>query len=90
LPAVPSYESIEDVPESVLRDAVCRLLRAFGATEGGELARSAARHLGFKRTGRRIQERVERCVEGLIVAGTICRAADKRLQLPQATQAASG
>jgi very-short-patch-repair endonuclease len=86
----PNYASIDDVPEPVLRDIVCRLLHTFGATAAGEVAQSAARDLGFKRTGRRIQDRVENCVEGLIRAGSVCRTADQRLQLTQTTRAASG
>src|SRR5262249_39721232 len=63
---------------------------ALGATEAGELAQAVARQLGFKRTGKRIQARVEACIEGLVRTGVIGRAADQRLQLAPAARAASG
>jgi hypothetical protein len=78
------------VREAVLRDVVCEVLRNFGATEGGDLVQSVARQLGFKRTGPRIQERVEHCLETLIRSGTIGHTADQRLQLSETARAASG
>jgi very-short-patch-repair endonuclease len=80
-PATRSYASIEEVPEAVLRELLCSSLHTFGATEANELAQAVARQLGFKRTGRRIQARIEACLEGLIRAGQIRRAADQRLQM---------
>jgi very-short-patch-repair endonuclease len=88
-PPTPAYERIDDVPESVLREVVCRALQAFGATEDGELIQSVARRLGFRRTGQRIQARIEACLEGLIQAGHIGRTADRRLQATPASRAAS-
>ena len=88
-PRTPDYDSIDDVPEPVLREKVCGTLQAFGATESGELIQSVARQLGFRRTGDRIQERIERCLEGLIQAGQVSRTADGRLQLTPAPRAAS-
>ena len=81
LPLVPlSYERIEDVPESVLCEVVCEMLHTVGATEEGELIQSVARQIGFKRTGHRIQTRIEKSLESLIHAGQVCRTADQRLQ----------
>jgi very-short-patch-repair endonuclease len=82
-PTALSYGSIDDVPDTVLRDVVLGLLRAYGATGAGDLIRFAARQLGFERAGPRIQARIEECIEGLIRVGQICRAADERLQLAQ-------
>jgi very-short-patch-repair endonuclease len=90
-PAVtPSYASIDEVPESTVRNAACEALRAFGATEVSELIQAVARRLGFRRTGSRIQSRIERSLEALIQAGQICRTADQRLQLAQGPQAGTG
>jgi very-short-patch-repair endonuclease len=83
------YASMEDVPESVLREVVSRTLQSFGATAEGELIQSVARQLGFKRTGNRIQARVKECLEGLIRAGQVGRMADQRLQATGGSRAAS-
>jgi very-short-patch-repair endonuclease len=87
-PAAVTYKSIEDVPGGVLREMVCRSLQTFGATEAGELIQAVARQLGFKRTGNRIQTRIEECLEGLIRTGEICRTSDQRLQVAPASRAA--
>jgi very-short-patch-repair endonuclease len=88
-PDAGSYESIDDVPEPALREAVCQNLRAFGATEAGDLSQAVARQLGFKRTGKRIQARVEACIESLVQTGVLCWAADRRLQVAPVGRAAS-
>jgi hypothetical protein len=89
LPLVPlSFQSIDDVPESLLCEVVCERLRTIGATQEGELIQDVARQLGFKRTGNRIQARIEGSLESLIRAGKIARAADQRLQAAPAARAA--
>jgi very-short-patch-repair endonuclease len=89
LPLVPlSFQSIDDVPESLLCDVVCERLRTIGATQEGELIQDVTRQLGFKRTGNRIQARIEGSLESLIRAGKIARAADQRLQAAPAARAA--
>jgi very-short-patch-repair endonuclease len=88
--ATASYESIDDVPESVVRDHARDALRDFGATEASELIQAVTRRLGFKRTGSRIQSRIARSLEALIQVGQICRTADQRLQLAPDPQAVSG
>jgi very-short-patch-repair endonuclease len=88
-PATAGYDSIDDVPESTLREAICQALRDFGATEAGDLTKSVAGRLGFRRTGSRIQARIEECIDGLIRTGAVCRAADQRLQAAPAARAAS-
>jgi very-short-patch-repair endonuclease len=89
VPAAPTYESIDEVPETVLQELVCRTLHAAGATEDAGLIQSVARQLGFKRTGKRIQARIEECLEGLIRTGQVRRTADQRLQAAPGAQAAS-
>jgi very-short-patch-repair endonuclease len=89
-PVALSFKSIDDVPDSVLWEAVCGSLRHFGATDAGDLIQAVARHLGFKRTGPKIQARIQDCLEGLIRTGRICQAADRRLQIAQATKSLSG
>ncbi len=82
--ATSSYDSIDEVPDSVLRDAIGSSLHTFGATIAEELIQAVARQLGFKRTGKRIQARIEECLEELIRTGQICRTSDQRLkQVPQ-------
>jgi very-short-patch-repair endonuclease len=88
-PDAPSFESIEDVPEPELRKVVAWLLHTFGATEKDELIQATARRLGFKRTGNRIQSRIEETLEGLLREGLIGRTADQRLQSRPASRTAS-
>jgi hypothetical protein len=90
LPAAMSYESIEDVPEPVVKEIVCEALRAFGATESGELIQFVTRRLGFRRTGRRIQSRIEKALAALIRSGQIRQTSDDRLQLADGPQAVTG
>jgi hypothetical protein len=82
-----NYESIEDVPEQVLQDVVLGVLRTFGATQTDDLIQAASHHLGFKRTGKRIQARMEEALEELARAGRISRTADQRFQAAQAPRA---
>jgi very-short-patch-repair endonuclease len=79
-PTSANYGSIDDVPELVLRESICRLLRDFGATEVEELIKTLARHLGFGRTGKRIQARMEVALEELIQVGQVCRIPDGRVR----------
>jgi very-short-patch-repair endonuclease len=86
-PAPLHYETIDDVPEHVLREVICRTLHTFGATEDGELMKAVSRQLGFQRTGKNIQARIGTSVEALIRAGKIRRTADQRLQVMPARSA---
>lgn len=54
-----SYSSIEDVPDRIIREILRELLTRYGQTTRDELINSTARQLGFQRTGRKIQQRVE-------------------------------
>ena len=76
----PTYGSIDDVPETILREMLCRSLDTFGATEADDLIRAVARQLGFARTGARIQARIKSCVDVLIATGQVIPTADQRLQ----------
>jgi very-short-patch-repair endonuclease len=84
-----SYKSIEDVPEPILREVVCRSLRTYGATEEDDLILVVARQLGFQRLGKRIQARIKACLEALAREGRVCRTADQRLQTAPAGRTAS-
>jgi hypothetical protein len=88
-PAASSYDSIDSVPEVVLREALCRALHTFGATVIDDLIQAVARQLGFRRTGSRIRDRIEECLEGLIRVGEICRTADQRVQPSPTSRAAN-
>jgi very-short-patch-repair endonuclease len=90
LPLPSNYPSIDDVPEDVLREELCRLLRTFGGMEDGELIKAVARQLGFKRTGGRIQSRVEESLACLIQAGQVRRMADQRIQVTSLAASQSG
>jgi very-short-patch-repair endonuclease len=88
--ATTAYNRIDEVPESLLREAICEALRAFGATEASEVIQAVARRFGFKRTGPRIQARIEECLVAMIRRGQIGRTADQRLQVTQPSQAVGG
>jgi very-short-patch-repair endonuclease len=88
-PAALDYESIDDVPEAELQRVVCAALQTFGATEEGELIQAVSRQLGFKRTGKRIQARIEECLEELTRLGQVSRTADQRLQAATPSRTAS-
>lgn len=82
-----SYDSIDEVPDHVLQEMLLRGLRSFGATGATELTQAVSKQLGFKRTGKRIQARIEEVIEGLKRTGSICCTADQRLQLAHGSQA---
>ncbi len=66
-----SYSSIEDVPNHVLRELISGLLRRVGQTSREQLVKSVARELGFQRTGKKIQERVEATIDNMAVRGDL-------------------
>ena len=75
------YQSIVDVPSSVIKDFVLSLLETYGVTDQTQLTVSVARQLGFQRTGAKIRERIERCVESLVSDKKILRTEDGALKL---------
>src|SRR5262249_6876943 len=74
------FNKIQQVPDAVLQDAVLDVLRRCGATERSELTRAVSRHLGFKRTGPRIQQRIEESIGALLRSGRLDKTQDQRLQ----------
>jgi hypothetical protein len=69
------------VPTSVIRDLVVSLLETYGVTDQAQLTISVARQLGFQRTGAKIRERIERCVDRLLSEKKILRTEDGALKL---------
>ncbi|MFG0294377.1 MAG: hypothetical protein ACF8PG_00610, partial [Maioricimonas sp. JB045] len=67
----PGFDAIEDVPEKYLVGRVCDISRRLGSTERDDLIRSVARDLGFARTGKKIRQRVEQCLDTQIAAGVL-------------------
>jgi very-short-patch-repair endonuclease len=82
---LPCYKDIDAVPDGLLRETLRCLLRAYGSTQEDDLIKSVARKLGFGRTGRRIQARIEQVLAALIEAGEVSRLADGRMQLAPKT-----
>lgn len=66
-----SYNSIEDVPDRIIRELLRDLLTRYGQTTREELIKSTARQLGFQRTGRKIQERLEGSLEFMTARGEL-------------------
>lgn len=60
-----TYSNIEEVPEDVIQNAVMQILQQCGRTTRDDLIRAVARQLGFQRTGRKIQDRIDRSIEKL-------------------------
>jgi hypothetical protein len=82
VPAAPvKYESIDAVPEDIIREELQRSLLGNGATDADDLIQGVAHLLGFMRTGSRIQARIEEQIERLIQAGRVSRLADGRLRV---------
>jgi very-short-patch-repair endonuclease len=75
------FNTINEVPDAVLRDAVLDVLRRCGATELAELTRTVSRQLGFKRVGPKIQDRIEDSITELLQTGQVDRAGDERLRI---------
>jgi very-short-patch-repair endonuclease len=66
-----SFASIGDVPDELIRDAALQVLNLYGQTTYDELVKSVAKQLGFQRTGRKIQQRVDSVVEQLTSQGRL-------------------
>jgi very-short-patch-repair endonuclease len=66
-----SYNSIEDVPDRVIGELLRELLTRYGQTTRDELIKSTARQLGFQRTGRKIQQRLEGSLEIMVGRGEV-------------------
>jgi very-short-patch-repair endonuclease len=84
------FGKIQQVPDAVLADAVVDVLRRCGATERTELTRTVSRQLGFKRTGPRIQERIDESIDGLLHTGRLDWTGDQRLRVVPDVGAARG
>jgi very-short-patch-repair endonuclease len=74
----PSYASIEDVPEPVVREAVVAVVSEYGSTESDDLCGAVARRLGFKRLGTKIKSRIEQAMTALERGQQLQRQADGR------------
>jgi hypothetical protein len=59
------YANIDIVPEDVIQNAIMQILRQCGRTTRDDLIKAVARQLGFQRTGRKIQNRVDHTIEQL-------------------------
>jgi hypothetical protein len=70
------YRSIADVPESEIRRAVTEVLVQAGGTDPKDLTRSVAYRLGFERTGKNIEQRINGVIEGMVRAGALAASPD--------------
>jgi very-short-patch-repair endonuclease len=60
-----AYANIDAVPEDAIQNAILQILRQCGRTTRDDLIKAVARQLGFQRTGRKIQNRVDHTIEQL-------------------------
>lgn len=75
------YQSINDVPESIIIDFIITILDSFGETDQNELIQSVARKLGFNRTGAKIRERIESCLESLKAVRKVIQTENQSLKI---------
>jgi very-short-patch-repair endonuclease len=75
------YEDIDTVPESALSTAILQSLVAFGSMPAEDLTAVVAKHLGFKRTGPKIRDRVIAGINELVAAGRLVLTEDNRIRL---------
>lgn len=66
-----TYANIEAVSDAVIRDTVLKSLRLYGQTTRDELIKSVAKQLGFQRTGRKIQQRLDGVIEQMAAQGRL-------------------
>jgi len=68
------------VDEAAVQQSILVTLDQIGATAPDDLAPAIARQLGFKRTSKQLQEKVEQSVNTLLASEQLRRTADGRLQ----------
>ncbi len=74
------FPSIDQVPETVLREVLQGTLTSYGAMSPEDLTTTVARKLGFERTGSRIKARVEQAIEECRREGHLSALPDGRLR----------
>jgi hypothetical protein len=62
-----------DLPPEEIGNAVLYLLRQHISAPEEDLIREAGRTLGFRRTGRQVEERVRRVIDNMVRAGRVSR-----------------
>ncbi len=74
-----TYSDIDEVPSEALQEVISELLQRFGQTNRDELITAVARRLGFRRTGARIQDRIESAIEKMTRRGELTKGDDNTL-----------
>lgn len=62
----PRYSNIDDVPYELITDTLVALARSSGRTDQESLIRAVSYAIGFRRTGKRIQERLKWAIRDLV------------------------
>jgi hypothetical protein len=78
--AAPAFDSIEEVPERVIRSELAGLLTEYGSTGPEDLCKAVSQRLGFKRFGAKIQARIEAALDALTRDGKVVRQDDGRIK----------
>ncbi|MBA4191340.1 MAG: hypothetical protein C0467_25440 [Planctomycetaceae bacterium] len=78
------YQLIESVPEGVVEAAVTQVLRDYGSMPVEALIAAVSKHLGFKRTGPLIRERISIAVNTQVSTGLLDIGDDLRVRLVKA------
>ena len=88
-PPTAPFDSWPSSPVAVILENLERVLRACGATGAEDLIKAVSRELGFRRTGSRIQSKIEDLIERALQSKTIVRREDQKLQVTEAVRAAA-
>jgi hypothetical protein len=77
------FDSIENVPDAGLSEAILASLIELGSMPMDDLVLAVGKRLGFKRTGPRIRERVTGAVNVLVAEGRLLVAEPDRVRLTE-------
>ncbi len=75
----PRFSNIDDASDDDIARVLLRIAVTFGVTPREDLIKSAARELGFERTGKRISTRIESVIQDLLQQGRLRDAGDERV-----------
>jgi len=75
------FDSIENVPDPALNDAILASIVELGSMPMDDLVASVGKRLGFKRAGAKIRERVTGAVNEFVAAGRLVVAEPDRVRL---------
>lgn len=76
------FSKIDDVSDAILNQALVDMVRNSGRSEQDSLIRAVAHSLGFRRLGKKIEERITRAIRSLVRRKQLVRDDDRWLSVP--------